>query len=57
MADRGGFIVKELLNNIGVKLNIPPFMEGRQQLPPQEIQTGRKIASLRIHIERAIVVE
>ena len=53
MADRG-FIIKELLSSIGVELNIPPFMEGRQQLPPQEIQTGRKIASLRIHIERAI---
>ena len=53
MADRG-FIIKELLNNIGVELHILPFMEGRQQLPPQEIQTGRKIASLRIHIERAI---
>ena len=53
MADRG-FISKELLNNIGVELYIPPFMEGRQQLPPQEIQTGIKIASLRIHIERAI---
>ena len=52
MADRG-FIIKELLS-IGVELNILPFMEGRQQLPPQEIQTGRKIASLRIHIERAI---
>ena len=53
MADRG-FIIKELLSSIGIGLNIPPFMEGRQQLPPQEIQTGRKIASLRIHIERAI---
>lgn len=53
MAD-SGFIIKERLNNIGVELNIPPFMEGRQQLPPQEIQTGGKIALLHIHIERAI---
>ena len=53
MADRG-FIFKELLSSIGVELNIPPFMEGRQPLPPQEVQTGRKIALLRIHIERAI---
>ncbi len=29
-------------------------MEGRQQLPAEEVQAGRKIASLRIHVERAI---
>ena len=32
----------------------PPFMEGRSQLPAEEIGEGRKIASLRIHVERAI---
>ena len=53
MADRG-FTIKDLLKDIGVELNIPPFMEGRQQLPPQEIEAGRKIASLRVHVERAI---
>lgn len=53
MADRG-FTIKDLLKDIGVELNIPPFMEGRQQLPPQEIETGRRIASLRIHVERSI---
>ncbi len=53
MADRG-FTIKDLLKDISVELNIPPFMEGRQQLPPQEIESGRKIASLRIHVERAI---
>ena len=29
-------------------------MEGCQQLPPEEVQQGRTIASLRIHVERAI---
>lgn len=29
-------------------------MEGRQQLPPEEVQRGRTISSLRIHVERAI---
>ena len=53
MADRG-FTVKDMLNEMGIDLNIPPFMQGRQQLPPDEIDTGRKIASLRIHVERAI---
>ena len=53
MADRG-FTIKDLLSKLGVELNIPPFLEGRQQLPVEEVQKGRKIASLRIHVERCI---
>ena len=53
MADRG-FTVKDLLQEIGAELNIPPFMEGRQQLSAKDVQEGRRIASLRIHVERAI---
>ena len=53
MADRG-FTVRDVLQEKGVSLNIPPFMENRQQLPAEEVQRGRKIASLRIHVERAI---
>ena len=53
MADRG-FTIKDILNDIGVKLNIPPFMDGRKRLPAEEISEGRKIASVRIHVERAI---
>ena len=53
MADRG-FTIKDMLREIGVKLNIPPFMEGRQQLPREEVEKGRCIASVRIHVERAI---
>ena len=53
MADRG-FTIKENLSKLGIVLNLPPFMEGRHQLPADEIQRGRSIASLRIHVERAI---
>ena len=53
MADRG-FTVKDLLQEIGAELNIPPFMEDRQQLSAKDVQEGRRIASLRIHVERAI---
>ena len=53
MADRG-FTITEMLKDIGVDLNIPPFMEGREQLPAKEVQQGRHIASVRIHVERAI---
>ena len=53
MADRG-FTVRNLLKDKGVELNIPPFMEGRPQMSASEIQSGRSIASLRIHVERVI---
>ena len=50
MADRG-FTIKDMLKDIGIELNIPPFMEGRSQLPAKEVQEGRRIASVRIHVE------
>ena len=53
MADRG-FTIKDMLGKLGIHLNLPPFMEGRKQLPAQEVQEGRSIAHLRIHVERAI---
>lgn len=43
-----------MLHQKGVELNIPPFMKGRKQLPAEEVKRGRSIASLRIHVERAI---
>ena len=53
MADRG-FTIKDMLKKLNIELNLPPFMEGRSQLPALQVQKGRKIASLRIHVERAI---
>ena len=53
MTDRG-FTIKDQLYEIGIGLNIPPFLEGRLQLPAAEVKKGRQIASLRIHVERAI---
>ena len=53
MADCG-FTVQDMLNEKGVSLNIPPFLEGRMQLSEEELQHGRHIASLCIHVERAI---
>ena len=54
MADRG-FEIEELLVERKVTLNIPPFL-GRQrdQFSVGEVDETRKIASLRIHVERAI---
>ena len=53
MADRG-FTIRDQLAKIGIELNIHPFMEGQRQLPAEEVQGGRNIASLRIHVERSI---
>ena len=53
MADRG-FTISDQLAPHGIKLNIPPFMEGRSQLSAEDVRKGCKIASLRIHVERAI---
>ena len=33
---------------------MPPFMDGHTQLSASEIQEGRSIVSLRIHVERGI---
>ena len=39
MADHG-FMIKDMLQEIGVELNIPPFMEVRWKLPAEEVQEG-----------------
>ena len=40
--------------HIKIELNMPPFMEGRKQLPASKVQKGQTIASQRINVERAI---
>ena len=52
MADRGFDMQDDLPNN--VTLNIPPFLDGKDQLSLDEELTTRKIASVRVHVERAI---
>ena len=48
MADRG-FIVSEEFEEIGVLLNIPAFLGGREQLTEAEVKERQNIASVRIH--------
>ena len=43
-----------LLTPLGVGLNIPPFLGSRQQMDAGEVVETQQIASLRIHVERAI---
>ena len=52
MADKG-FTVEDILP-LGVSLNIPPFLGGDEQMTPEQVVKTQEIASLRIHVERAI---
>jgi len=52
MADKG-FTISDLLP-LGVSLNLPPFLGGSDQMPAEDVVKTQEIASLRIHIERAI---
>lgn len=52
MADKG-FTIQDLLP-VGVSLNIPPFLGSSAQMPAQDVVKTQEIASLRIHVERAI---
>ena len=53
MADKG-FDIEDLLLPLGVRLNIPPFLDKQQQMLPSDIQMTKSIAAVRIHVERAI---
>ncbi|XP_042148815.1 uncharacterized protein LOC121837290 [Ixodes scapularis] len=53
MADRG-FSLDPEMEPKGVALNTPAFTRGKAQLSEQEVTETRRIASVRIHVERAI---
>ena len=54
MADKG-FTISDVLEPIGVGLNIPPFLGFRsQQTPSEVIATQEIIKHRRIHVERAV---
>ena len=52
MADRGFDIADDM--PVGVGLNITPFLNGASQLSLGAEGDTRKIAALRVHVERAI---
>ena len=53
MADRG-FTTESDLKELKVDLNIPSFLRERAQLTAAEVKESQTIASVRIHVERAI---
>ena len=52
MVDRG-FEIQDIVPQ-NVTVNIPPFLSGRDQMTAQETKETMSIASLRIHVEKAI---
>ena len=53
LADRG-FNIKEELSALGATLKIPSFTKGKKQLSGGEVDTSRRLSSVRIHVERVI---
>ncbi|CAC5403202.1 unnamed protein product [Mytilus coruscus] len=53
MADKG-FRIEKDLNDLKMKLNIPPFASSATQMSAGDVTLTRKIAAHRIHIERSI---
>ena len=52
MADKG-FTIQDLLP-LGTTLNIPPFLRQNSQMGAEDAIRTQQIASVRIHVERAI---
>lgn len=55
LADRG-FTIQESVAFHGATLDIPAFTKMKKQLLPTDIECTRKIANVRIHVERVIRV-
>ena len=53
LADRG-FNVEDSIAYMGATFNIPAFTRGLSQLPAKDIESTRKLANVRIHVERVI---
>ena len=51
MADKD-FLIQDLLDPIGVTLNMPPKRDSNRQMSRQEVEQTRRIAAVRIHVER-----
>ena len=53
MADRG-FGVEDIPAHKNIRLNAPPRLDGRPRLPEKDVEKTRRIAEVRIHVERSI---
>ena len=53
IADKG-FTIQDMLIPYGIRLNMPPFLQSNTQMAASDVFLTKKIASLRVHVERAI---
>ena len=53
MADKG-FLIQDMLAPLGVRLNVPPLQRSNSQMAAEDVILTKRIAQLRIHVERAI---
>ena len=53
MADKG-FLIQDELASVGVLLTIPAFLKGRKQFTKEEAEKNKKVACLRVHVERCM---
>ncbi len=54
LGDKGFPSIEQDINNSGALLVMPPFKSGDRQLSEKENREGYEIASVRVHVERAI---
>ena len=53
LADRG-FLVRDEMAALNVKVVTPHFTRGKRQMTQQQVQESRRISRVRIHVERVI---
>ena len=53
LADRG-FDIQEMVAAWAMKVTIPAFNKGKKQLAGNDVEQTRRIANVRIHVERVI---
>lgn len=53
MVDKG-FLIEKDLEEIGLRVNIPPFAQSNKQMSAADVHKTKKIAAHRVHVERAI---
>ena len=53
MADKG-FLIQDELASVGAVLTMPAFLKERKQFSKEEAAKNKKVACLRVHVERCM---